>query len=125
MSMPGHIVAEHDDDVRAKRIGAFDDRLNVLERHPGIAGVEIGDDGDRELMIGWPLRRRNMIARDPKPQHGLAEAIGRGREAGGAKSGDEAKKTTACEHGVRHLVMLLSVRKLQRISDAFVQIVSR
>ena len=62
--------------------------------------MEIGDDGDLELKIAGPLRRLNMIARDAKPQHGLAEPIGRGRQAGGAESGNEAKEMTACEHGV-------------------------
>jgi len=34
-----------------------------------------------------------MIARDAKPQQRLdAEAVGRGRQASGAKSGDEAKE---------------------------------
>ena len=31
------------DDVRLERIGAFDDRLDMIERHPGIAGVKVGE----------------------------------------------------------------------------------
>jgi len=55
--MSGHIVAEHDDDIRLERIGAFDDRLDMIERHPGIAGMEVGDRGDPELEPCRPLRR--------------------------------------------------------------------
>ena len=79
MAMPGHVVAEHDDDIRIERIGAFDDRLNAFQRHPGIAGMKVGDDGDLELEIGGPLRRQDVIARDAKPQHRLdAEPVCRG-----------------------------------------------
>ena len=49
VAMTGHIVAEHDDDVGLERIGAFDDRLDMIERHPGIAGMEVGDRGDPEF----------------------------------------------------------------------------
>ena len=59
MAMAGDVVAEHDDDVGVERIGALDDRLDALQRHPGIAGMEVGDDGDPELEIGRPLRRLN------------------------------------------------------------------
>jgi hypothetical protein len=57
--------------ISALRIGAIDNRLDVLQRHPGIAGMKIGDDGDLELETGGPLRRQNIIPRDPKPQHRL------------------------------------------------------
>jgi hypothetical protein len=49
MMMPGHVIAQHDDDIGIERIGALDDRLDVLQRHPGIAGVKVGDDGYLEL----------------------------------------------------------------------------
>jgi hypothetical protein len=77
--MAGDIVAEHDDDIRIEPIGAIDDRLDALERHPGIAGMQVGDDGDLELKGGGPLRRRDIIACDAKPQHRLdAEPVCRG-----------------------------------------------
>ena len=57
VAMAGHVVAEHDDDIGVKRVGALDDRLDVIQRHPRIAGVYIGDDGDLELKIGRPLPR--------------------------------------------------------------------
>ena len=78
VAMSGDVIAEHDDDVRIERIGAFDDRLNAFQRHPGIAGVKVGDDGYPELEIGGPLRRLDVIARNAKPQHGLAEPVCRG-----------------------------------------------
>ena len=31
LAMTGHIVAEHDDDIRLERVGAFDDRLDMIE----------------------------------------------------------------------------------------------
>ena len=73
-----HVVAEHDDDISFERIGSFDDLVNPLQRHPGIAGVKVGDHGDVELEIGGPLRRRKVVARDVKLQHGFAEPICRG-----------------------------------------------
>ena len=77
--MPGHIVAEHDNDICVQRVGLRDDRLNVLQGHPGIAGMKIGDHRDLELEIGRPLRRLDIVARDAKPQHGLdAEPVCRG-----------------------------------------------
>ena len=91
VAMTGNIVAKHDDDVGLQRIGMRDDRLDMRERHPGIAGVHVGDGGDLQLEIGGPLRRRDLIARDAEPQHRLdAEAIGRGGEARGAEAGDES-----------------------------------
>src|SRR6266436_6725734 len=99
--MTGDIVAEQDDHVRFERIGAVDDLCDVRKRHPGIARVEIGDRRDSELKIGRPSRRPNMVARDAKPKQRLdTKAVGRRREASGAKSGNEAKETTTCEHGV-------------------------
>ena len=100
VAMPGHVVAEHDDDIGMKRVGAFDDRLNVPKRHPGIAGMKVGDDGDLELEARRPLRWRNVVTGNVKPQQRLdAEAIGRGRGAEGTEAGEEAKEFTACNHG--------------------------
>ena len=82
----GDVIAKQDGDVGAERVGVFDDRLDTFQRHPGIAGVNIGDDGDLEFQIGRPLRRRNLIARDPKLQLGFAEAIGDRRNAGNAEA---------------------------------------
>ena len=45
MAVARDVIAEHDDDVGIERIGALDDRLDALQRHPGIAGVQVGDDG--------------------------------------------------------------------------------
>ena len=79
VAMTRDIVAQQHDDIRIERIGAFDDRLNAIQRHPGIAGMQVGDDRDLERKISRPLRRGNIVARDAKPQHRLdAEPIGRG-----------------------------------------------
>src|SRR3981189_2579098 len=96
MAVTGNIVAEHDDDIGAERIGALHNGLDVIQRHPGIAGMKIGDRGDLELETGGPLRRGNAVARDAKPQHGLdAETIAGGRNTGGAEAGYEAQKLAA------------------------------
>jgi len=93
--MSGHIIAEHHDDVGPKRVGAFDDRLDVLERHPGIAGMNVGEDRDVELEARGPLRRVERVTRDAKPQHRLAEAIGGRRHAESAKPGQKLKEAAA------------------------------
>ena len=92
MAVAGDIVAEQHDDVGIERVGALDDRLDVVQRHPGIAGMKVGDGGDLELEIGGPLRRQDIIARDAKPQRGLGEAIGGGRTAGDAEAGQRNEK---------------------------------
>ncbi len=57
--------------------------------------MKVGDDGDLELEIRRPLRRHQMIARDAKPQHGLAEPVSRGRDAERAETADEPKELTS------------------------------
>ena len=78
LAVPGHVVAEHDDHVRLERVGARDDVLDAIERHPGIAGVQVRDRSDPEMQARGPFRRRNMIARNAKPQHRRAEPVGGG-----------------------------------------------
>ena len=96
MAVTGDVIAEHDGDIRIERIGPIDDRRNAIQRHPWIAGMEIGDDGDLERKIRRPLRRRDVIARDAKPQHRFdAEPVGCGRNTECAQSGDEMKEVTA------------------------------
>jgi hypothetical protein len=50
----GDVIPKQDDHVRIERIGAFDDGPNTLKRHPGIAGMDVGDGGNSELEIGGP-----------------------------------------------------------------------
>ena len=98
MAMPGHVVAEQDDDIRVERIGTLDNRLDTVERHPGVAGMQVGDDGDLEPEIGGPLRRLYIVARDAKPQFGLAKTIGDGGSSGSTEAGEEAKEMAARNH---------------------------
>ena len=95
MPVSRDVISKHHDDIRPKRVGAFDDRIDVVERHPGIAGMEVGDNGDPELEIRRPARRRDLVARDIEPKDRLAEAIGRARDAGGTDPGHGAKKLAA------------------------------
>ena len=79
MAMSGDVVAQHDDDVGIERIGAVDDRLDAFQRHPGVAGMKVGDHGYLQIEIGRPLRRQEVIPRDAEPQHGLdSEAVSSG-----------------------------------------------
>ena len=87
MAMPGDIVAEQYDDVGAEAVGMRDDLFDPVQRHPGIAGVNICDGGDLELETGGPLRRLQIIARHAKPQQRLdAESVSGGRGAEGAET---------------------------------------
>ncbi len=92
MAMSGHVVAQHDDDVRIERVGAVDDRLDAFQRHPGVTGVNVGHDSYPEIEAGRPLRRRKLVSCDTQPQHGLAKSIGRGRDAKRAQPADEPKE---------------------------------
>src|SRR5437879_5290077 len=67
MAMADDVVAEQNGDVRLQRVGALDDAFDTPERHPGIAGVEVCDDGNPQLEIGGPLLRRKGVARDLEP----------------------------------------------------------
>jgi hypothetical protein len=55
--MTGNVIAEHDDDVGLERIGALNDGMNAVQRHPGIAGMKVGNGRDLELQPGGPSRR--------------------------------------------------------------------
>jgi hypothetical protein len=95
MTMTGDVIAEHDDDIGVERIGAFDDLLDAVERHPGIAGVNVGDHGDFKREIGGPLPRRQAVLREPQLQHRLAKPVGRGGGADGAYSAERTKELTS------------------------------
>ena len=126
VAMTGDVIAEHDDEIGIQRIGAFDDRLDAIERHPGIASMEVGDGGDPELEIRRPLPRRKIIADGAEPQHRLdAEPIGRRRSTEGAKPADGPEELTSREHGCRFVMHAVDALRLKRNWDAFVQIVSR
>ena len=100
--MTGHIIAEHDDDIGTKRVGTFDDGLDMLARHPGIAGVQIGNGRELQLEARGPLWRPDVVARHVEPQQRLeTDTIGRRRGTEGAETGEEAKELTACDHAGR------------------------
>jgi hypothetical protein len=86
---------KRDDHVRLERVGACDNLLDAIERHPGIAGVKVRDRGDPELQARRPFRRRYIIARDAKPQDRGTEPVGGGGDAQRAQSTHEFQKMTA------------------------------
>ena len=94
MAMARDIIAEQDDDVGAERIGALDDRRDPLDSHPGFAGMQVRDHGDRERQVGGPLLRRKVITHDTKPERRFANSIRRARGAERADAADETEKLT-------------------------------
>jgi hypothetical protein len=73
-------------------MGALDDILDALQRHPRIAGMQVGDNRDSKREIRRPLFWGNVVARDAKLQYGLAEPIGRGRAGQRPEPAAETKK---------------------------------
>ena len=49
--MGADIVAEQHREIRLLGVGEIDDVADALFRHPGIAGVNVGDDRDLELEV--------------------------------------------------------------------------
>ncbi len=93
MAMARHVVAEQHDDVGIERVGARHDRGDVVERHPGIAGVKVGDGRDLQFEAGGPAARREVISRHAQPQQRLdAETVGRRRGAERAETGRESQE---------------------------------
>ena len=88
------IVAEQHDDVRVQCVGAVDDLGDAIKRHPGIAGVDVGEGCDPERKVRRPLPRRQIVARQREPDDRLADAVGCGRSGGGGQSAEAAKKMT-------------------------------
>jgi len=95
LAVSGHVVAEHDNDIGVERVGPLDDPLDPLQRHPGIAGVQIRDHGDVELETGGPLRRRKVVAGDAKLKGGLSEPVRHGRDAERAQPTQNPEEMTA------------------------------
>ena len=93
--MSGDVVAEQHDDVGVQRIGALDDALDAIDRHPGIAGVKVGDGRDPELESLWPSWRREIVARNAKPHYGFAEPVSSGRDAKRAEPTGKFQEMTA------------------------------
>jgi hypothetical protein len=94
MAMAGDVIAEHHRDVRLQRVGALDDFLDALQRHPWIASVQVGDHRYPEREIRGPLRGRNVVARDAKPEDGFAEPVSRSRGTERAKRTGETQELT-------------------------------
>ncbi len=46
--MMGNVIAEQDHEVGSQRIGRVDHAADVLDRHVGAAGMDIGDRRHRE-----------------------------------------------------------------------------
>ena len=57
MAMARHVVAKQRNDVGVERVGTLHDVGDVVERHPGIAGVKVGDGRDSEIKPGGPAAR--------------------------------------------------------------------
>ena len=115
------IVAEQHDDIGVERIGAIDDALDPLQRHPGIAGMNVGDDGDLEREIRRPLPRGRVITGDAEPQRLDADAIGRGRDAERGQAADGSNEMTTRDHGSPMVMQLCDAVRLERNWGPLVQ----
>jgi len=98
MAVSGDVVAEQNDEVGIQRVGALDNAVDAIERHPGIAGVKVGDRGDPELKSPWPSRRREIVAGDAEPHDGFAEPVGGGGNAERAQRAHGFQKMTTGQH---------------------------
>jgi hypothetical protein len=118
----GDIVAEQHDDIRIQRVGTIDDGLDPVQRHPGVAGMNVGDHGDLQRKIRRPLARGRVIAGDPKPQHRLdADAVSGGRDGESRQAADGTDEMTARDHGGPIVMQRLDAIRLERKWGAFVQ----
>src|ERR1700743_2292197 len=95
MTMSGDIVTKQNDDIRVERIGVRDDLFDMRERHPGIAGMNVGDGRDLERETGRQSRRVDIVTRHAKRYDRLGKSICRARRTEGAEPGAKLKKLAA------------------------------
>ncbi len=69
-----HIVAEQNRQIRLLGVGEIDDAADALFRHPGIAGVNVGDDRDLEFEVIGPVAKAGRVLGE---RQRLAGLIGR------------------------------------------------
>jgi hypothetical protein len=69
--MRAYIVAEQHREIRFLGVGEINDVAHALFRHPGIAGVNVGDDRDRELEVVGPVGKPRRIAGERERRTGL------------------------------------------------------
>ena len=87
--MTGDIVAEQHDQIRSQRVGPRHDGLDMRQRHPGIAGMDVGDRRDLQLEAYRPIARTNMIIGDAEAKRLDAHAIGGGGKTRGGEATGE------------------------------------
>jgi len=90
--MSGDVVAEQPDDIGVRRIDTLDNPVDAIDRHPGIAGVKVGDGRDPELESLWTSWRREIVARNARPHYGSASS---GRDAKRAEPTGKFQEMTA------------------------------
>ncbi len=79
--MPGVEIAQNDRDVGLQRIGELANIADAPDRHPRLASVNIGNDGDLERKSCRPARRRHRIGGEIEHQPRL-DAARIGADAG-------------------------------------------
>ena len=73
-----------------ERIGLVDDAVDVLDRHVGTAGMEVGDRRERDAAAG-PARRREPVGGRDEPLRLDGAGIDRGAHAGERGSSEAAQ----------------------------------
>jgi hypothetical protein len=62
--MGADVVAEQDGEIRILGVGDIDDLADPLFRHPGIAGMNVGDDRDLEPEVFRPSGKARRVFRE-------------------------------------------------------------
>ena len=96
--MRAHIVAEQHREIGFLGIGEVDDVADALFRHPGIAGVDIGDDRDRELKILGPVGEPRRIFGERERRTGL-DTPSRNRIATASRRRRRRRRETGASSG--------------------------
>ena len=76
-TMGGEIVAHDHDQVGVERLGGVDHLAHARQTHIGAAGMQVGDDGDREPVRVGPTGRHRPVIRDDEIVGGFHRRIGR------------------------------------------------
>jgi hypothetical protein len=66
-AVPGRVIAEQEDEIGLERVRGVHDSRHAIERHVGLAPMHVGDDRDRQVQIGGPLRRVGSVTRHREP----------------------------------------------------------
>ena len=100
-AMSGGKVAEEHNHVGAEIVGLLHDRLDALDLHPRLAGVQIGNSSNRDVKVVGPARKLEVVARDARTPKGLdRERISGRRSTDDAERSKPLQETTPRDHAI-------------------------